>query len=618
MPALWLLVLMGFIVVVVLTTLVLALSPDTFVRFSGHSMWLAKSGVAQNTSGQQLYFVFVNNTNGGLADGTFEHPYPTLVLAQTHSAPGNVIYCFAGDGTTAGMNAGLVMKNTQSLLGSGVAQSVSTSRGNIVVPALSVGGPSISSPADGITLASDNIISGVTITEAVGRGISGSNPHNVCIKNCVVDSSQDDQISLQYDASSSAGALLFNNVSFTQGSNGIAVQSSTLGAQTLQITNCTFQQTAVDAVNVSFSGSANVVFVGNTLAANYSGARFVCAGATSALSVSGNTFSETSSVSEFPLHIEAGSNPVSATIENNSFTNNVTGCIRLLLTDTDTAAVSILSNTFTDNGSGSLASLGSVMVVNPNNSSSGSCSLTLEGNTISHNNKSAVYCSNGSFDVFSVNASNNQINDNGAGLVFDIAATAFSLTAANNVIRNNDDNGIVTAGGRTMVTTSIKLDSNVITNNAAGVALSSDCSTLRFSTTNNTISGNSGSGIILYSSGFIANATVLVENNTISNNQNSDSNQAGGLDVEQFTQLCMQVNNNVLNDDVSAAMYVGSTDAVSAACVQMSVNQTNVEYILDNSGGGGLNLAPTNASSVNTGSFVLFGVITPVSACDCS
>jgi hypothetical protein len=76
-----------------------------------------------NGEGKPLHFVFVNNKKGGDAkaeEGTFEHPYTTLGLAQEHSSEGDIIYVFPGDGSSKGYDKGFVLKREQILTSAGV------------------------------------------------------------------------------------------------------------------------------------------------------------------------------------------------------------------------------------------------------------------------------------------------------------------------------------------------------------------------------------------------------------------------------------------------------------------------------------------------------------------
>ncbi|QVL55970.1 MAG: hypothetical protein KFB95_01830 [Simkaniaceae bacterium] len=125
--------------------------------------------VAKDRSGAPLNFIFVNNLNG--SDGTFEDPFATLADAQSAANPGDIIYVFPGDGTTKGMDQGFVMQERQTLAGSGVALDVSTNKGSIIIPALTLNGPQMTfSSGNGVEINRDCTVSGITVSLPYGGG----------------------------------------------------------------------------------------------------------------------------------------------------------------------------------------------------------------------------------------------------------------------------------------------------------------------------------------------------------------------------------------------------------------------------------------------------------------
>ena len=133
-----------------------------------------KTAIATDpVTGEPLFFIFVDNELGS-SDGSFAHPYATLLEAQTNSSAGDVIYVFAGDGTTTGMAAGIVLKNNQQFLGSGVVHTLRTSFGLRDIPAQTALLPSITRTGGAtVTLADDNIVRGFNIA-GDSDGISGT------------------------------------------------------------------------------------------------------------------------------------------------------------------------------------------------------------------------------------------------------------------------------------------------------------------------------------------------------------------------------------------------------------------------------------------------------------
>ncbi len=123
-------------------------------------------------TGQPWTFWFVNNTSHSA--GTYESPFPTLLAAQNASSPNQGIYVFPGDGTTTGMNAGITLKDGQLFFGSGVSHLLSTTAGQITIPAMTSTSPSITNTGGNVVmLANNNVVSGFTITTALIDDSSG-------------------------------------------------------------------------------------------------------------------------------------------------------------------------------------------------------------------------------------------------------------------------------------------------------------------------------------------------------------------------------------------------------------------------------------------------------------
>lgn len=125
--------------------------------------------VALNHEGDPYEFIFVDNTNGRSGDGTFEDPYNTLV-----SVPGDIIYVFEGDGTTSGMDGGIVLQDFQQLYGSGHPFILDAQQGPILVPPMTLGSPQITNlSGNAITLGNYNLVNGMTIVDPSLNGIYG-------------------------------------------------------------------------------------------------------------------------------------------------------------------------------------------------------------------------------------------------------------------------------------------------------------------------------------------------------------------------------------------------------------------------------------------------------------
>jgi hypothetical protein len=137
-------------------------------------------------TGQALNFIFVNNTNPLPGNGTFENPFNTLLGAQNGSKPDDVIYVFAGNGTTSGMDAGITLQTNQQFLGGGLTNTFTSACGPVVVPPQS-GMPHITNlTGDAVTLANNDLVRGFAIDAPLGAGISGILINNTSIQDNII------------------------------------------------------------------------------------------------------------------------------------------------------------------------------------------------------------------------------------------------------------------------------------------------------------------------------------------------------------------------------------------------------------------------------------------------
>lgn len=518
-------------------------------------------------TGQPYFFVFVDNTSS--SDGTYESPYHSLVQAQNNSSANDIIYVFPGDGTTTGMNAGITLKANQKFWGSGVGHSIPTTNGAISIPAQTSSSPTITNTdvdteGNAITLASDNAISGFTIASALNDAIYGTNSHS------------------------------------------------------LEISSCTFTNTTTYPIEATFSGNTSISITNNHFLNNVNGISLTLNG-TSTVVCSNNTFEGQTSVSNVPLEVAANSNTFTAQIENNLFNNNITGSVRFSLTSVVDADISLLNNTITNNGTGSQSSLGS-NVVFIQTGTTASCSIALEGNTFSGNTSNSLYLhTSGVFTTLSVTATTNTISSNGgSGLVLATPTNTLTLLATDNTITGSNDNGIAVISSGTTTTGTLTISNNTITqigNSSNGIAINQDFSTLNLTIVDNEITGCEGTGIISYAPMGIQSLTMTISGNAISNCQNLGSNAASGLDIEQYTSLAASVTDNTLTGNTGTAVVIGSTLSAPTACLTLSGNASSTNYLLTNPGDGLFNLSPCNASTVNTGTINTSGSITPVQSC---
>jgi len=524
-------------------------------------------------TGLPYFFVFVDNTSS--SDGTYESPYHSLAQAQDNSSPNDIIYVFPGDGTTTGMDSGISLKANQKFWGSGVSHSIQTAQGTISIPSQSSSSPTITNTnidTDGnaITLATNNSISGITITSARNDAIYGTDPQSLEVSSCTIKNST--TFVLEIPSPGATASISLTDNQFLNNTNGVAL---------------------------TLNGTSTVV-------------------------CSDNTFTGQISESEIPLEIAASGGILTALIENNIFNNNVTGSIQFNLTTVVDADLSVLNNTMINNGTGSEANLGSSVVVNSTGTTD-NCSITLDDNTFSNNAGASLYLhTSGAITNLSITASTNTMSDNGGSAILVATPVTGTLTllATENAISECNDNGIAVIASGSTTTGTITINNNTITditNSSNGIAIDQDFTTLNLTLLNNEINECEGSGILCFANtGEFTNMTANITNNEIMNCQNEGENAASGISLDTYVNLTSLIANNNLTNNVSPSVGVGVfTSGNPTVCLTLTNNESNMapDYSLTNPGSGAFNLSPCNVDAVNTGTISTSGVITPVQSC---
>ena len=207
------------------------------------------------------HVVHINNTAAAGGDGSVEKPFNSLAACEAAFAglcgtddPDAVIYIWAGNGSSTGLDQTLPLQNNQKLIGQGYAWQPVAGGGTVggdAFPVLDPGGGAI-----GVVLANNNEVAGLEITNAntaiSGYNVTGFNIHD----NRLLNSGAGVAIGNRAIAGSSAstgtiaGNMLSGNVS------GISVYNQAIGSG----------NTATQSVNLSnntATGNNNGISVSN-------------------------------------------------------------------------------------------------------------------------------------------------------------------------------------------------------------------------------------------------------------------------------------------------------------------------------------------------------------------
>lgn len=176
---------------------------------------------ADGTGPAHVYFVDNRAAAGG--DGSAQAPFATLAAAEAAAGNYDTIYVTAGDGTTAGMNAGMVINNTgQRLIGSGTALTLDTRSMNI--------------PSNLAGLALREAATAPVITNAGGHGVTVT-AANATVAGLRIDGAAGDGINI---AATGAGASASNTVvdrvtTINNAGNGIFITAADHGSASAAI-----------------------------------------------------------------------------------------------------------------------------------------------------------------------------------------------------------------------------------------------------------------------------------------------------------------------------------------------------------------------------------------------
>ena len=501
-------------------------------------------------TGKPFFILFVNNHSHSA--GTYESPYPTLAEAENNSKPGDIIYVFPGDGTTTGMDAGILLKSNQKFWGSGVAQTLVTNQGTITIPAQSSILPNITNTNVGgsaVTLANGVEVSGFSITEANTYGITGTNITGVRLANSTIIGSQGTLTSGNgvniYADDGLFHELVLNNLTATNnGNNGIYIATSGTTSSNITISNC-----FLAANGFGSASSSNAVTNGIVLNA-------------------------------------ADTSNMTALLENNSVLTNQQYGIVLDSNSNGNLSFSIKENLIEGHSSAAIHALFT--------GTTGQTDVLLTGNSIVGNWGRAPDHSGGfglpvSFFSFhspaTFSATNNHLDLNtGSALWLEGGAAAFSATMSGNTMNQNCNEGFLfRANGSNPI--DLVLQNNEISENCnSGIfADSSGPNIGEFSIAilNNTIFGNDGGSFSMrYPNA--TNMKVNLENNEITGN-------GGGLYI---TNAFDQVQTLTLN-------MIGNTFSGNCDGLSVSQYQGNIQTLTANISG--------NTFTGNCGSFELIG-----------
>lgn len=466
--------------------------------------------IAKSPEGQELFFIFVDNTSG--SDGTFEDPYPTLKEGEAASSPGDFIYVFSGDGTTNGMGEGIVLQENQSLLGGGIDHTVATQFGDFTILALSPQNPMITNNMGaGVTLASYVKASGFDISGASGDGLFGANTQNVNIDHIATSSAGLHGLNLFAD-NHEVTSVTIENCSFnTSLGNGVCAISTNHSTMDIMMQDCDVSNNATDGF----------VLIGD----DRSGFEIDIA----RLRVNQNGIAG--------IHFTGGNVGLTALLSDCEISSNLDQGILLDSTDFVLGEIQI-TNGFTDsNGTNGIE------IVADEKSE---FSLEINGCSVSGNGDDGVNLKSLNEAQFTFDVRNSTVNGNG-GDGFDFISQTTSILnfiVADNVIGNNVLNGVEFNGEDFSLCRGTVTGNTLLSNGSNGFDLQTiDNAVFNFTLSGNTIDGTGIDGINIFAND-ASKFTAIIDDNTV---MNVGAN-AFDIETQLATSMSMNINNNVIDN----------------------------------------------------------------------
>ncbi|MBL4802836.1 MAG: right-handed parallel beta-helix repeat-containing protein [Emcibacter sp.] len=318
-------------------------------------------------TGQDLYFV--NNIKSG--DGSFEHPFATLEEAQNASDDNDIIFVYAGDGSSTGYDQGIILQNGQSLIGeyngltflgiqfvtpgarpivtNAAANSIITMASDTSVSGLHLDGMGVATggiygqDVSGDIAVKDMIIVGVVVSDVPnldieGHGISFNNTGQTTLFNIQNNEIYDSRRSgINFITEDGASTILIEDNNIYDTESAILMRSEN-DAATINILNNTLSNNRDQGIGLNAccgEAATTALIQGNIISHNFTWMTREVEG----------TFKNGTGGVDIRLSSELASTVV---INNNIITDNARQGVRVLYSSTD-SNITISNNVISDN-----------------------------------------------------------------------------------------------------------------------------------------------------------------------------------------------------------------------------------------------------------------------------
>jgi hypothetical protein len=525
---------------------------------AGRDVRVTEEAAVDQTTGQPIRIVFVDDSAPFGGAGTTEAPFNTLAEAEAGSLPGDIIFVRAG--TYVGQS--IALKLDQRFLGDGIPTPdslINCLAGGYIIPAAQcpegfllpssrdpADRPTIlNAPGDAVTLSSRNEVGGFNIIGSGGSAIVGTGGQSFNIHDVNIAQSAGPGILL----TDMFGTGAIRNVVTTQnGGPGVLINNAT-GTLTLDVRCLTSTQNFGDGMELFANGGSMTVSISDSEFSNNFG----------------NGFSATA----------GGGGSIDLDISNSQFVNNfVHGAV--LNAAQGTVNANIFNSNF-DFNAGLGTSAGLLFLVGDTAAgTSGSSDIFIANSPFSGNEGSGIQGRvDGAASSLNFTMINSLVDANGfAGVEINAQNGAINIDLADNTISNNARNGFAYSGFGNSNATMTFTNNFIVFNGAEPTA-----------------PGNLRDGVLLQAFTSSPNAlTATFTNNTIVNNGGPAglTNRGNGVYVNIFsigdtaTGATVSFNGDNISSNAEngiRGLFGGGTSAATPLNMNLSVaNATTIDF----------------------------------------
>jgi hypothetical protein len=408
-----------------------------------------------NPSGTEQRILYVDNTNTNVGDGTKDNPFNTLKIAEAAFQENDILYINRGDGTTLGMDQGILINTSNiQLIGSGsdLTYNGFTLLNAGAAPVITNKEASLDNyRGNGVLILSSNIlVSGITVSGATRNGVSifatdGAVLNNITIKEVNTNNNVVVGVQLNANNGSISNTVVTNITSMSNGSRGVYGVAQANGAlNSIEFSNITANNNLDSGVMMRASTTAKVnnsVLSNITVSDNGLYGVLVEAGLAGMIegaTVSGITANNNTSDGLRINAINAGSSIWKVAVDDVVATNNAYG-VTLNASIASIAEVSLNNMNASSNRSSGIYF---------NAISGGSVTnVTLQNSTLNSNAMEGLYVSsNAASPILNIDVNHVQANNNGQNgmYIYSVNTTALidSFRISYSDMLNNAVNGI--------------------------------------------------------------------------------------------------------------------------------------------------------------------------------